>query len=579
MVRRLLSLLALVVGFLPAAGALARPPRARTARSPTVKQAPRRHTVAARTLAPDKTANLPAARARRRPEKEPPVQHGDVAPRPPGNPEDPHEQRITQLREHLLQVLRERPLSRTRVGVTVVDPTDGDVLFAYNADQLFNPASNTKILTTAAALSQLGPDYRYRTELHGAEPDGDGVVHGDVELRGSGDPSLATVGLADLARDAAGRGITRIEGAILADGKYREAAHPEVAIGSGALIFNRNVYTVHVQPTEPKRRAVVSIESSSADLFSVDNRVTTVAGKRTRVTVDLERRDGRLVVIARGRINPRSDVRYKRRLADGSLSAASTLQRALTDYGVEVTGGIRSGGVRGDAPLLAEHLSAPLADICRISNKDSNNFVAETIFKTLARERFGAPATPEKGARAVADLLAPLGIGPRAYRIVNGSGLTHENRIQPSGLAKLLRHLYTDLSIAPEFLTSLAIGGIDGTIRNRFRSPDALGKVRAKTGTLSGVSALSGYAGETGGVLIFSILVENFSHRRLGEVREAQVKLVREMIAYLHADHPGTNPEANTTITVEPEAPESESDADVDEDEPPSDAEPGPGGN
>src|SRR4029077_20314553 len=103
-------------------------------------------------------------------------------------------------------------------------------------------------------------------------------------------------------------------------------------------------------------------------------------------------------------------------------------------------------------------------------------------------------------------------------------------------------HLYLDLSVAPEFLTSLAIGGIDGTIRHRFTSPDAIGKVRAKTGTLSGVSALSGYAGEGGGVFIFSILVENFSHRRVTEVRQAQVRLVREMLAYLRADRPSNGP-------------------------------------
>src|SRR5207253_2790389 len=127
-----------------------------------------------------------------------------------------------------------------------------------------------------------------------------------------------------------------------------------------------------------------------------------------------------------------------RRLADGALSAAAALERALADFGVEVTGGVRSGGVRGDAPILGEHLSAPLADICRISNKDSNNFVAEAIFRTLARERFGAPATVGKGQRAIADLLAPLGVGTGSYRIVNGSGLTHENRIQPSAIAKLL---------------------------------------------------------------------------------------------------------------------------------------------
>jgi D-alanyl-D-alanine carboxypeptidase/D-alanyl-D-alanine-endopeptidase (penicillin-binding protein 4) len=524
-----------------------------------VHKAERHEGEAAARPAPPKEGSLPNGRQGRELPESPTV----AAPRPAGDPGDPREARIAELRERLTQVLHERPLSRTRVGVEVVDAGDGDVLFSYNADKLFNPASNTKILTTAAALSQLGSDYRYRTSLHGPEADAAGVVHGDVELRGSGDPSLGTVGIADLARATAAAGVTRIEGDVLADGRYRDAEQRDAALGEGALIFNRNVYTVHVQPTEPKHVAAVDIEFSAPDLFVVDNKVVTVTGKRTRISVDLARaRDGRLVVITRGRINARSDTRIRRRLGDGSLSAAATLRRALADFGVEVTGGVRRGGLASDAPLLAEHRSAPLADICRVSNKDSNNFVAESIFKTLARERFGAPATPAKGARAVGDLLHPLGIS--SYKVVNGSGLTHENRIQPSALARLLRHLYLDLSVAPEFLTSLAIGGIDGTIRNRFTSSDSIGRVRAKTGTLSGVSALSGYAGETGGVLVFSILVENFTHRRLDEVRQAQVRLVREMLAYLRANKPiRTLP----TIVV-PDETGGDSDADVSDDDP-----------
>ena len=118
---------------------------------------------------------------------------------------------------------------------------------------------------------------------------------------------------------------------------------------------------------------------------------------------------------------------------------------------------------------------------------------------------------------------------------MNGSGLGHENRLDPLGLAQLLRHLYLDLRVAPEFVTSLAIGGIDGTIKGRFGGSMA-GRVRAKTGTLSNVSALSGYVGDKGDVLVFAILVDDFHHRRLEEIRYAQTKLVREMMGFLRSD-------------------------------------------
>jgi D-alanyl-D-alanine carboxypeptidase/D-alanyl-D-alanine-endopeptidase (penicillin-binding protein 4) len=467
------------------------------------------------------------------------VRSSQTLPRQVADPDDPHEKRVALLRERLEGALQERPLSRSRVGVQVMSASDGDVLFAHNADRLFNPASNTKMLTTAAALTQLGPDYTYATALLGAAPDADGVIHGDVDLRGSGDPSLTTADLAELAAQVAARGITRVEGSILADGRFRDPEHPDQSVGELALILDRNTYAVRVLPGEVGHPAAVEIEPALTDYFVVEGAPTTSA-KKTRLAIDVRRdlHGDRLIVSVRGRVNEKSDARVRRRLADGALYAAAALRRALADFGVEVTGGVRAGGLPGDAPVIAVHHSGPLSEICRVSNKESNNFVAEAIFRTVGGEQYGVPGTPAKGSRAVDDLLAPLGIERSSYTIVNGSGLTHANRIQPSALSHLLRHLYFDLSIAPEFMASLAVGGIDGTIRNRFIGTDAVGLVRAKTGTLSGVSALSGYVGEKSEVLIFSIFVEGFRHRTLTAIRQAQVRMVEAMLAYLRADRP-----------------------------------------
>jgi len=513
------------------------------------------------------TASPRAPVAARRPAKEtPPKTDAQTTARVAADPSDPHEQRIQILRDRLESVLRDLPLRRTRVGVEVMAATDGDVLFAHNADRLFNPASNTKMLTTAAALTHLGGDFRYTTALYGAEPDAAGVVHGDVDLRGSGDPSLSSADLADLARAVAERGITRIDGAVLVDGRFRDRAHGGASVGEQALILNRNTYAVRVRPTEPKHAALVEIEPALPEWAVIENRVTTVAGKKTRLRFDQRRdRDGvRLVVTVSGRINDRSDALARRRIPDATLYAAATLRRALLDRGVDVGGSVRLGALPADTPLLAEHLSIPLSEICRVSNKESNNFVADTIFKTTGGELYGAPGTFAKGTRAVDELLAPLGFGHGAYTIVNGSGLTHANRIQPSGLARLLRHLYFDLSVAPEFLASLAVGGIDGTIRGRFLGTDAVGLVRAKTGTLSGVSALSGYVGDTGDVLVFSIFVEGFRHRTLAAVRRAQVRMVEAMLAYLRSDEAKPRPGGGEPGQPMPAAPVDDSESDGD---------------
>jgi D-alanyl-D-alanine carboxypeptidase/D-alanyl-D-alanine-endopeptidase (penicillin-binding protein 4) len=456
---------------------------------------------------------------------------------------DPREQRIAKLRDQLIAVLHDSPLSRTKVGVEVMQASNGDVLFAHNAAVQFNPASNTKMLTTAAAMSYLGPDFRYHTALYGPEPDTEGVVHGDVVLRGSGDPSLTTTDVAEIARELAARGVKRIEGDLYADPRFHARGHKldDSGDGDGALILNRNAYGVRIRPGEVGHPAIVSPEPR-VDLFAVENQTTTVQGKRSRLRVDSYRKDDRLVITVRGRIaDNRGEYIDMRRLADGSLLAASVLHAAMGDFGVELTGRLHGGPVA--APLLlAEHVSAPLADVCKISNKPSNNFVAEAIYKTLGGELYGVPGTLAKGTRAVAEFLGSAGIKPGSYKIVNGSGLTHENRITPGDLSSLLRKIYFDISVAPEFLASLAIAGIDGTIRNRFLGTDAVGLVRAKTGTLSGVSALSGYVGDKDDVLIFSIFVQGFRQRRMNEVRHAQVRMVEAMLSYLRSDAaPGPN--------------------------------------
>jgi D-alanyl-D-alanine carboxypeptidase/D-alanyl-D-alanine-endopeptidase (penicillin-binding protein 4) len=511
-----------------------------------------------------------ARQARLLPTKKPPAaapirRDTSTAPREVADPNDPREIRIAKLRDRLVAVLHDAPLNRTKVGVEVMQASNGDVLFAHNAAVQFNPASNTKMLTTAAAMSYLGGDFRYHTALYGPEPDADGVVHGDVVLRGNGDPSLTTSDVAEIARALSARGVQRIEGDLVADPRFHARGHKpdDPGDGDGALILNRNTYGVRVRPGDVGHPAIISVEPK-VEMFGVENQTTTVHGKKSRLRIDSYKKDDRLIVTVRGRIaDNRDDYVDLRRLADGSLLAASVLRAALGDFGIELTGRVRSGNLAATA-MLAEHISAPLSEVCRISNKPSNNFVAEAIYKTLGGELYGAPGTLAKGTRAVMDFLTSEGIKPSGYKIVNGSGLTHENRITPQDLSTLLRKLYYDISVAPEFMSSLAIAGIDGTIRNRFMGTDAVGLVRAKTGTLNGVSALSGYVGDKDDVLVFSIFVEGFRHRRTNEVRHAQVRMVEAMLSYLRSDQPSPNAgERNGEIPATPDDSEADGDPSV----------------
>ncbi len=465
--------------------------------------------------------------------------------------------RFARLRKQLEGLLHSGLLSKLRVGLTVRDAGTGEEVISHNAGTPFNPASNTKIFTTAAALSTLGPDFRYQTALLAPRGPGPGaevqaeagaaplpltgeqeVIAGDLFLQGSGDPSLGPTGLAQLARELARRGVRRIQGDVLLDGQFRdlqalqkEAAPP--TYGAGALTLNRDAYTVRVEPSRAGQPASAWVDSRSP-FFVVHNLVRTVRGKKSRILVDHALRGDRLAVTVRGRIGAqRGRVAVRQHFGFAITWAAAILRQALADVGITVGGSVRIGPPpAGPLRVVATHLSEPLADICRVVNKDSNNYVADAVWKTLGAERFGLPGTLEKGARAVDEWLQPLGLSPARVHLVNGSGLTYENRIRPEDLGQLLYKLYHSLDLGPVFMQTLAVGGVDGTIHSRFRGALS-GLVRGKTGTLNGVSVLSGYVGAQPGVLIFTIFIEGFRPRRLPAIRQAQTDLVEEMVRCL----------------------------------------------
>jgi D-alanyl-D-alanine carboxypeptidase/D-alanyl-D-alanine-endopeptidase (penicillin-binding protein 4) len=482
--------------------------------------------------------------------------------------------RFSRLRKQLEGLLNSGLLRNLRVGLTVRDADSGEEVLSHNASAPFNPASNTKIFTTAAALSVLGPEFRYQTVLLAKAPPPaedfkealvaalvppatEEVIAGDVFLQGSGDPSLTPAGLAELARDLAASGVRRIEGDVVLDGQFRDLqalqqSAAAASYGAGAIILNRNAYAVRIEASSVGQAANVWVDPRSS-FFVVHNLVRTVRGKKSRITVDQALQGERLAVTVRGRIGAqRSRVSVRQHISFANTWAAAILGQALADSGITVRGTVRVGPPpKGPLRVLATHRSDPLSDICRVVNKDSNNYVADIIWKTLGAERFGLPGTLEKGAQAVGEWLEPFGLSPTRVHLVNGSGLTYENRVRPEDLGQLLYRLYHSLDLGPVFMQTLAVGGIDGTIHYRFRGPLS-GLVRGKTGTLNGVSVLSGYVGAQPGVLIFTIFVEGFRPRRLEAIRHAQTELVEQMMRSLRE---GGGPAALPTLPATPSLP------------------------
>lgn len=446
---------------------------------------------------------------------------------------DPAASEHAALRARLEQLVEEAPWGERRrdelrIGIEVLDLADGDVVYARNPDRPLNPASNAKLLVMAAALETLGPAFTIPTTLHGVR-DGDAVA-GDVVLRGRGDPTLTSEDLWELARETRAIGITRVRGGIRIDDSYFDDERLPYAYDSqpnedaafrapvGATSIDANAVEVWIGPGadagDPAR-----FFAYPEDFLETKLEARTVAGSGNALRMFAAPGPGDVTQVRIwGSIGVAAPwAAYARRIDDPVRFAGLALREALRAAGIAVEGsGISKGPVPEGATELARHESDPLHAWLWQLGKESSNFHAEQLLKILGAERKGPPGTAERGAEVVRETLEAWNVPTEGLVLRNGSGLFTADEVAPRTLTALLRAVYLDAEIRPEFLAALAVAGRDGTLRSRLAGPVVRGRVRAKTGTLAAVWALSGYAlspdGRSG--YAFAVLVNDPCRRR-----------------------------------------------------------------
>jgi serine-type D-Ala-D-Ala carboxypeptidase/endopeptidase (penicillin-binding protein 4) len=457
------------------------------------------------------------------------------------------------LAERIDAAFDSRPLSDATIGVHVLDLHSGATLYAREADKPLNPASNMKLLTTAAALHRLGPEYRYPTRLLARDGGLSGsTVQGDLYLVGSGDPSLTTEDLDKLAAELHALGIRRITGGIVVDASRfdRDELPPgfdqkeELAsyrAPSGAVSINYNTFVVRAQPgAKIGDPALAGIEPDVAGIL-LTNEAKTVAGRGRKLFADVEYKDA-IRVRFHGEIGIEASAdAYRYPIAKPTRYAGEVLALVLKRHGIRLgKQTIKSGTLPPKAKPLATHFSPPIAVLIRAVNKLSNNFMAEQILKTLADP--GSPASFSRALDGLRAALGELGVESRGARLGNGSGLYDTNRVTPAQLTALLRAMHRDFRYGTDYLSSLSVMGVDGTTRSRLRDTPTQRWVRVKTGTLDGVSALSGYVGGPDRApIVFSILVNDLPRAATGSVRAAQDEVV-DLLARYAAGRPLVDP-------------------------------------
>ena len=411
------------------------------------------------------------------------------------------------------------------VGVSVVRFGTGEVVYAREANKLFTPASLQKLATASAALGLMGATRRFTTRVMSAAPVESGVLKGDLVLKGEGDPMLEAPDLEKLAASLRAQGVREVAGDLVGDATVfsPEGRNPagwawdDLDAGYGAtasgLTLHRNAVTVSVA-AGPRGGDPVKIDiTPPTNYLQLRNAARTLAsGEQGTLGFGLERfapGSWQEALNVRGGLTAGAAAETEQlAVADPARFTLTVFKEALGRQGVALRGPPRLGAAPANARTIAAHASPPLADVAREMLKDSDNLLAETVLLHLGIKGKGGPGTWEKGLATLRGFLERAGWAADSYRLSDGSGLSRYNAVSPAQLTRLLGYLPSQRLAYPAFLIGLPVAGVDGTLARRLAGPGTRGRLRAKTGTMSGVSGLAGYLetqdGETLGVVVMT---------------------------------------------------------------------------
>jgi D-alanyl-D-alanine carboxypeptidase/D-alanyl-D-alanine-endopeptidase (penicillin-binding protein 4) len=433
-------------------------------------------------------------------------------------------------------------------GIVVLALPEGRPVYERNPSAMLRPASTLKILTSAAALALLKPEYVYETRVLAEGPiDASGVLPGNLYIQGRGAPDLVGEAWWLIARRLSDLGLRRVEGSLIADESYfdpvrRPPGWPAPAADSwynapiGALSCNFNVVTVRVEPSPLLgARPDLTLEPI-ASYFQVLNRATT-GSQATSINVDRAFDQGQNVLVASGTIRRGTGpVVLNRAVEEPALYALHAFREIARQFGIEIAGGLGTGVPPEGSRTLYAYESRPLASLVRDMNKNSNNFMAEMILKTLGAQFVGIPGTTASGIEMVRAYLAGIGADAGSASIADGSGLSDDSRITARLLAHVLAKAHSDFEIGPELVNSLPIGGADGTLNDRFGGEEARRRVRAKTGRIAGAISLAGYAANRDGRVFAFAVLANQPRGTIDAVHRTIDRLVDEIATSTDAD-------------------------------------------
>lgn len=455
-----------------------------------------------------------------------------------------------ELNSRLDAVIQRLAPPEAHIGVSITRLGNLQPLYEREAKKLFTPASLHKMATAGAALAILGPNQRFGTRVFSNGSLEKNTLYGDIYLRGEGDPTLEKEQLKSLAAQLVKLGIKEINGDLLADSSYFS---PEGRGATGwswddlengyaapvsALSFHRNAVELTITPNNKAGESVRIDWKPRSSYIQLKNRAMTLpAGDMGSLGVGLEPANntqawfevlsvrGGLPAGARGESNELA-------VHDPVRLTLSEFKDAILKQGIKWRGQTRLAPTPSGARALAQVESPRVADIIIQMLRDSDNLLAETLLLQIGAKERGLPGTWEKGLGELQKYLEKVGWSTGSYRATDGSGLSRYNAVSPAHITQLLNHLPTQRQAYPVFLIGLPTAGMSGTLSQRLNNSPARGRLRAKTGTMSGVSGLAGYLETLSGENYIVTILSNGFVGPAAKMRELQDAIIDTLVKW-----------------------------------------------
>lgn len=400
--------------------------------------------------------------------------------------------------------LKKAGIPQANVAVYVQAVDSSTPLISHNADQSLNPASVMKLVTTNAALDLLTPAYRWKTEVYRDGEVKDGVLNGNLIIKGYGDPSFKAQEFWRLLMRLQQAGIQEIKGDLIIDKSFFAENPANLAFDSevwraynaqpSAFLVNGRHTSFRFSVTDKLVNINQEFELSEIEIVNKIQLSQTPCGDwRSRFDYTVQPKTNGATVTFEGMLSPDCGERYlELSVLNDEQYAFYTFKKLWRELGGVFNGNLKIQPLAKDSTKVIEHVSEPLGYVIRDMNKWSNNLTARQLLLTLGAKKQGVPATQAKGALAIQRWLQSKNIDAQELVIENGSGLSRIERMNSTHLGQMLVSAYHS-PIMPEFIASLPILGLDGTTAKRLKTSLSASRIHLKTGSLDGVSAIAGY--------------------------------------------------------------------------------------